>query len=305
MKWIHQNSISLERVTLKFLLLFFFSRNSFPPFFLSFRATPLLLLTSKNQVIMKTLIFTRKVLAIFIMAICCQFSSKMIAQTIEIDSLFTADGEIFPFGPNDTIYGLSISGHVTLSSDTSLVRVILTDNSGQEWMVYEAYPMIVENTSFNIEQKCDETCFLNTFVPYSLNIQIINANLDVSSLDAETESKPNIDDLQYQVKRENDVEKVQMINYNIHQRDWNWTAGDNELISKYYFEKSIVFTNNKYNLQGFDYYSGGVFKYVSFHENTPDRNSTLNRSFDWRKKHDATTPGSNYYFGENGWITPF
>jgi hypothetical protein len=67
----------------------------------------------------------------------------MTAQTIYIDSTFTTDGEIFPFEPNDTIYGLSISGSVTLSSDTSLVRVILTDEAGQEWMVYEAYPMIL------------------------------------------------------------------------------------------------------------------------------------------------------------------
>lgn len=194
----------------------------------------------------------------------------MVAQTIQIDSLFTTDGEIFPFGPNDTIYGLSISGSVALLSDTSLVRVILTDNSGQNWMVYEAYPMIVTDTASDFEHECDETCFLNTFIPYSLNIQIIDASLELSFLNAETESKGNIDALQYQVKREKDVEKVQMINYNIHKRGWNWTAGDNELISKYYFEKSVVFTNNKYNLQGFDYYSGGVFKYVSFHENVPN-----------------------------------
>jgi hypothetical protein len=81
---------------------------------------------------MKTLTFTCKVLAILIVAICCLFSFKMTAQTIQIDSTFASDGEIFPFGPNDTIYGLSISGHVKLSSDTSLVRVILTDNSGNE-----------------------------------------------------------------------------------------------------------------------------------------------------------------------------
>ena len=70
----------------------------------------------------------------------------MKAQTIQIGSTFTSDGEIFPFSPNDTIYGLSISGSVTLNSDTSLVRVVLTDIAGQEWMVYEAYPMIVTDT---------------------------------------------------------------------------------------------------------------------------------------------------------------
>lgn len=59
------------------------------------------------------------------------------AQTIIIDSTFTQDGIIFPFNQNDTIYGLSISGSVELFSDTSLVRVILSDQNGNEWMVYD------------------------------------------------------------------------------------------------------------------------------------------------------------------------
>ena len=64
----------------------------------------------------------------FFLALDCLVSTPAMAQTIPIDSTFYTDGEIFPFSPNDTIYGLSISGHVTLQSDTSLVRVILTDD---------------------------------------------------------------------------------------------------------------------------------------------------------------------------------
>ena len=79
---------------------------------------------------MNALTFPQKILAIFIVVVSCYLTPPLQAQTIQIDSLFTTDGEIFPFGTNDTIFGLSISGHVTLSSDTSLVRVILTDNSG-------------------------------------------------------------------------------------------------------------------------------------------------------------------------------
>ena len=89
--------------------------------------------------------------AVLIIALSMGFTSATMAQTIQIDSTFTADGEIFPFGQVDTIYGLSISGSVQLLSDTSLVRVILTDSNGNEWMVYEAYPMIVGDTSFDIE----------------------------------------------------------------------------------------------------------------------------------------------------------
>jgi hypothetical protein len=114
-------------------------------------------------------------------AVSCLFLTPMKAQTIQIDSIFTSDGEIFPFSPNDTIYGLSISGSVALHSDTSLVRVILTDNSGNEWMVYEAYPMIVTDTAFETEEGCDETCYLEDFIPYSIQIQIINSRLLLDS----------------------------------------------------------------------------------------------------------------------------
>jgi len=91
---------------------------------------------------MNALTYFHRFLVILILAVNYYLSSPMQAQTIQIDSIFTSDGEIFPFGPNDTIYGLSISGSVTLSSNTSLVRVILTYNSGNEWMVFESYPLI-------------------------------------------------------------------------------------------------------------------------------------------------------------------
>ncbi|MEA3477127.1 MAG: hypothetical protein U9R60_03040 [Bacteroidota bacterium] len=76
----------------------------------------------------------------------------MKSQTINIDSTFTADAEIYPFSPDDTITGLSIGGSIELNSDTSLVRVILVDEDYNEYMVYEAYPMIgsiVESLKIN------------------------------------------------------------------------------------------------------------------------------------------------------------
>ena len=111
-----------------------------------------------------------------LLALSCLFTMPVKAQFIQIDSTFTADGEIYPFEPGDTIYGLSISGTVHLFSDTSLVRVILSDSSGNEWMVYEAYPMIVEDTEFEIEEECDETCYLNEFKPFHNLIRLSCGN---------------------------------------------------------------------------------------------------------------------------------
>jgi len=67
------------------------------------------------------------------------------AQTIDLYTTFTEDTIIYPFSHYDIIYGLSITGSVELESDTSLVRVILSDQNGNEWMVYEAYSLILPN----------------------------------------------------------------------------------------------------------------------------------------------------------------
>jgi hypothetical protein len=67
------------------------------------------------------------------------------AQTINLDTIFTEDMIIYPFSQYNIIYGLTITGSVELLSDTSMVRVILSDQDGNEWMVYEAYSLILPN----------------------------------------------------------------------------------------------------------------------------------------------------------------
>jgi C1A family cysteine protease len=228
----------------------------------------------------------------------------MRAQTIEINNTFTSDEVIFPFEGVEKIYGISVSGSVNLYSDTSLVRVIYTDNNGMQWMVYEAYPLIVNNSYLILDKACDESCFLDESITYSITIQIIAAEIFVSTLNINVDYRENNLSLQYQAKRNKDQAKVQQMNANIQARGWNWTASDNEIVEKFYTDKRTIFSNDKFNMQGFDYYQNGVFKYISRYEILPDSNSLLPKSFDWRSKHDATTPGSKYDFGPNGWITP-
>jgi hypothetical protein len=120
------------------------------------------------------------ILTTLLLAVCCLISNPMVAQTIQIDSNFTADGEIYPFEPDDTIYGLSISGSVNLNSDISLVRVILTDEEGHEWMVYEAYQSILPGDQGTLFQKADETKYLQVYSPQSIKIHIIEASFTLA-----------------------------------------------------------------------------------------------------------------------------
>jgi len=235
-------------------------------------------------------------------------TSQLNAQTIVIDSTFSSYGEILPFSQNDTIYGLSISGSINLFSDTSLVRVILSDTVGNEWMVYEAYPMIVSATSFDIVEECDETCYLDEFVPYSISIQVINAEFDFDSVNYSIDGEGDLSELQYQAKRDKDLFKIQVMNQYIINRDWNWTAGVNYFTDLYYQEKRKAF-GTKYNLLGYEYYVSGIYKDIKTAEIYID-NSSLVKEFDWRSKHDADLTDSEYFDENpdlpqvyNGWIT--
>lgn len=98
----------------------------------------------------------------------------MKAQTIQIDSIFTADGEIFPFDTIQSLTELFAGGEVSLASDTSMVRIILVDDVDIHYLVFEAYPLICDSLDYSFTDHCDETCALDDVAPYSLILQIIN-----------------------------------------------------------------------------------------------------------------------------------
>jgi hypothetical protein len=115
-------------------------------------------------------------------------TSSINAQTISIDTIFITDDEIFPFGEIELITGLTLDGEIELKSDTSLIRVIIQDVEGAEFMVLEVYPLISDSMEFSVSHHCDESCFLDEFRPYSLIIRIIDARLELKSLYYSTES---------------------------------------------------------------------------------------------------------------------
>ena len=238
----------------------------------------------------------------------CLIITPMKAQTIEINTTFYSDEVIFPFNPEDTLYGISISGYVALYGDTSLVRIILTDTYGFEWMIYEAYPLIVDDSVIILATECDETCYLDKTAPYSITIQLIEAQINITTLNLNSEYRENYFTLQNQAKRSKDQAKIQQMNANIQVRGWNWTADTTSLVKLFYLDKEQRF-GTKYNLLGLDYYSSGIFR-SKRHANIPQYSEySVIPSFDWREKHNSNISTSFYYGGDfqdstNGWLTP-
>ncbi|HOX79138.1 MAG TPA: hypothetical protein PLW31_14000, partial [Bacteroidales bacterium] len=115
------------------------------------------------------------ILILTLLALNIMFSMPVKAQSIQIDSNFTTDAEIYPFENIERISELLLEGDVELNSDTSLVRVILEDENGFQYMVLESYPLICPEDDFTVQDHCDETCALDMVRPVSIIIQIIDA----------------------------------------------------------------------------------------------------------------------------------
>ncbi|MGE5316411.1 MAG: C1 family peptidase [Chloroflexota bacterium] len=96
------------------------------------------------------------------------------------------------------------------------------------------------------------------------------------------------------------------MNHEIEKYDMFWLAGINSIASLSYFDKEKIF-KLKYNTQGFEYYTGGIYEYISEKviDISPDN---LVSSFDWRNRHGANDPSSPYFDSDNhqvksGWLT--
>jgi hypothetical protein len=72
---------------------------------------------------------------------------------------------------SDTIYNIDqnflgkcstaeLNGSIVLHSDTSVVRIFLTDTKGNKWMMAEAYPLISSDTIVTLLRKAEETKYL-------------------------------------------------------------------------------------------------------------------------------------------------
>jgi hypothetical protein len=199
---------------------------------------------------------------------------------------------------------MTIEGDAHLHNDTSLVRVILEDTSGVQYMILEAYPLICNDNYFAFTNHCDETCFLDQANPYALIIQIIDGSMNLNSLYYETESKENSVEERYKAKRALDADKIEIMNQRILSYNMNWIADDNSLVATYYNEKKGLFGPG-YNTLGYEYYKSGVFEFLGHgHYQKADHN--LVKEFDWRKRHGANDPNSDYWDGDllgTGWLS--
>lgn len=247
------------------------------------------------------------ILTLIILGLIVFIHGSLLSQTITLNSTFISDDEIFPFGSTGTVYGLRINGDVELPSDSSFVRVVLVDNLFNEYLVYEASPYIWTDSVSTVTNVCDETCYSEGFIPYSLIIQIKDCEFDLNTIVLEPNFTVDATELQQQVKLQKELEKVNHIQARIEEYNMLWFADTNSISNLSYAKKKSLFGDN-YNTLGIDYYVGGI--YDPFPNSTKQVvYSDLISEWDWRNRHgaDDETKSAFYYSGnangKQGWMT--
>lgn len=217
---------------------------------------------------------------------------------------YTSTSE-FPLNDMPAIYGLSISGHSQLNSDTSLVRVLLVDNQGKSYLVYEDFYLTASNMAF--QDMAFETAYLDSVTPDKLKIIIRDATLylnDVSfSYGDEAVTRSSGMDRKTLAKTQQQTQEEYMIDrWNEYNEANNelWFAGKTALSGLSYESKKAALgaTSDAYQSDGLEYYVGGIFYMRSYDDSSTNRSivdsiptsvipsyNTYVESFDWRNRH--------------------
>jgi len=226
-------------------------------------------------------------------------------ETIIVNQTFTSFDTIFPFN-GETMYGIGISGNIQFNSDTSLVRILIADATGLEYMIYETYPMLDTIWNFSFTEKCEETCFMDGFAGNSVFIQIVNATLQITQFDFTTTSVSDATTLQRQAKASCDELKIERLSAFIHAKDMIWFAGETGYSTMFYKDRVNIF-GQKANTYGFEFYTGGIFEIYGMSGGYQDPTYNIVSDFDWRSRHGANDENSVFYYDgdENGsgWMT--
>ncbi|MDT8394256.1 MAG: T9SS type A sorting domain-containing protein [Bacteroidales bacterium] len=225
---------------------------------------------------------------------------------ISIGDSICSDDTLSPFN-GEIVYGLGLTADIELFSDTSYIRIIVSNGNGEDFIVFETYTMIDTIWDFSITQESYETAFLDSYQPQELVIQVSDASIHLYQIDMATQYVSDATALQVQAKRSKDLERINKMNEYIQNNNLKWAAGETYYTSLNYNQKKDLLGSN-YRPTGFEYYVGGFFApfYATSYIHV-DPTYDVVQAFDWRDRHDVHDPNSDYHDGDtqylSGWMT--
>ena len=212
---------------------------------------------------------------------------------LTVDQTFSKDIEI-PLSIKTAISGLAVSGKSVLENDNdSYIRIILKNDYGHEYLVYENYPMLSDEFVSEFNNIAIETVLLNSINPKSIRIEVHNANVEIRTINFisySTNSKVSEVEL-FSIQKSQNNYIADKLNKNLKRRKVPWRAAVTSVSMKSYEEKKAMFGGKLPELYGFDYYKGGYFVLPGSHpiaEKAEANDNGANQyvsQWDWRNRH--------------------
>lgn len=93
------------------------------------------------------------------------------AQTVsyDINRCISASDTLLVFESSTFSYGAGVDGCGELLSDTAYIRIILVDNLGREWLMYEKNDLYSTEGNVTFQGAAFETSILDSIVPKMIN----------------------------------------------------------------------------------------------------------------------------------------
>ena len=198
---------------------------------------------------------------------------------------------------------VSVSGKAEFPlMNKGFVRILLSDDYDYDLLIYETMPLFTDNGVDVFTLKAIET----VDIPSSLTFTKVRVEIENAQLTNLVVNISGTKDQTSQIQKVSAVDRIAQLNSNLQAHNALWVAGETSVSQMSYEEKKSLFGGTIPDLQGFEYYVGGIFELQSDNitpSQTPAASSYVS-SFDWRNRHGANKPSSPYYNGANGWITP-
>ncbi|NVN95467.1 MAG: hypothetical protein HXX18_09320 [Bacteroidetes bacterium] len=231
----------------------------------------------------------KKIIIMLIAITCLQLKVSYSQKVVAINAVYNTD-TVISLNNMPNIYSLNINGQITLNNSLSFVRVIMIDTSGEKYLIYEGSKMLKNALNITLNNQAEETYFLSKRKPVAIEVDIKNAQFTLSNIAMDTMANNNKNTSYNTYLNNLFSQKLANINNYISENQLQWIAGDNPIARYTYSQKLTLFNGTMPDLQGFEYYKGGVFERLPKSTATATQSNVV-KSFDWTNRHgqDWTT----------------
>ena len=245
-------------------------------------------------------------LSIMCITIAVVANAQNFNRSISLNLQVESDTTLLNVFTGDTVTSIGVSGHITYTSELGFVRFVVNDNYDDEYMIYESYRLFENDSSFNFSQKCEESCFFESYVPTELIIQVHDAIVTITSVNLSNTSYPNAEYMRKNAAVSANNNKLTIVQNHISDNGLIWEADHTSISDMSYASKARLWGKD-YMSYGYEYYSRGFFSLFGPERYAGVRNYGFVDNFDWRNRHGANSELSPYYDGDiqgTGWISP-